>query len=120
MPLISFENGKADPAPFQKRLWEWQNTSRRPHLSLLQEWANILDRPVGRIRLAHGRTGQSEGWDWSINVPLPIPSWGVGRTGSLDEARVDFRRAWERFYAALTPHDIQHWHHHQDAAEGPG
>jgi hypothetical protein len=74
------------------------------------------DRAVGRIRLAHERTGQSEGWDWSINVPLPIPSWGVGRAGSLEEAKVAFRKAWGRFYASLTLQDIQHWHHHQDAA----
>jgi hypothetical protein len=32
-------------------------------------------RSVGCIRLAHERTGQSEGWDWSINVPLPVVVW---------------------------------------------
>jgi hypothetical protein len=73
------------------------------------------DRPVGRIRLAHERTGQGEGWDWS-NVPLPIPSWGVGRAESLEEAKAAFRKAWGRFHASLTLQEIQHWHHHQDAA----
>jgi hypothetical protein len=30
--------------------------------------------------------------------------------------RPDFRAARERFHATLTPHDIAHSHHHQDAA----
>jgi hypothetical protein len=49
-------------------------------------------------------------------VPLPISAWGNGDAGSLDEAKTRFRAGWEKFRATLTEHDIQHWHHHQDAA----
>jgi hypothetical protein len=27
-------------------------------------------------------------------------------------------RSPERFYETPTPHNIEHWHHHEDAAEG--
>jgi hypothetical protein len=47
---------------------------------------------------------------------LPIPTWGTHQASTLDEAKAAFREAWERFYPALTPHDIEHWHHHQDVA----
>jgi hypothetical protein len=73
-------------------------------------------RPIGRIREATERTGLRPGWTWAINPPLPIPSWGSGFAPSLDEAKVAFKEAWERFYATLTPEDIAHWHHHADAA----
>ncbi len=71
-------------------------------------------RSIGRIRRADERTAQ---WDWMINPPLPIPTWGVGRAASLEDAKAAFRDAWAQFYAKLTPHDIDHWHHHQDAAQ---
>jgi hypothetical protein len=74
------------------------------------------ERSIGRIREAKERSGFNPGWTWSINVPLPIPPWGNGFSSSLDEAKAAFREAWARFYETLTPHDIQHWHHHQDAA----
>jgi hypothetical protein len=74
------------------------------------------ERSIGRIREATERAGFSPGWVWSINVPLPIPPWGNGFSPSLEAAKVAFREAWVRFYETLTPHDIQHWHHHQDAA----
>lgn len=73
-------------------------------------------RSIGRIREATERMGHNPGWDWSINPPLPIPPWGVGSAGSLEAAKAAFREAWERFYASLTPDDIAHWHHIQDAA----
>jgi hypothetical protein len=40
--------------------------------------------------------------------------------GSLEQAKAEFREAWERFYATLTPESIAHWHHHQDAAKRSG
>jgi hypothetical protein len=58
-------------------------------------------RAVGMIRRNHDR-----GWDWMINPPLPIPTWGVGREPSLEDAKAAFRDAWARFYAELTPHTI--------------
>jgi hypothetical protein len=72
-------------------------------------------RAIGRIRLADERPG-NETWDWAINPPLPIPSWGVGRAPSLDEAKTAFRSAWVQFCETLTPHEIAHWHKHQDGA----
>jgi hypothetical protein len=73
-------------------------------------------RAIGRIRLASERSWQGSLWVWAINVPLPIPAWGNGDAGSLEEAKTRFRAAWERFRTGLTDHDIQHWHHHQEAA----
>ncbi len=73
-------------------------------------------RSIGRIREATERTGFNPGWMWAIQPPLPIPPWGTGFAKTLDEAKIEFRKAWERFYEGLTPHDIEHWHHHQDTA----
>jgi hypothetical protein len=73
-------------------------------------------RSIGRIREATERLGFNPGWTWAINPPLPIPPWGTGFAKSLDEAKAEFQAAWIRFYATLTPDDIAHWHHHQDAA----
>jgi hypothetical protein len=73
-------------------------------------------RAIGRIREATERIGHNPGWDWSVNPPLPIPTWGKGSAGSFDDARADFCAAWERFHATLTGDAIAHWHHHQDAA----
>jgi hypothetical protein len=74
-------------------------------------------RSIGRIRQATERAGFHPCWTWAINPPLPIPTWGTGQATSLEGAKASFRQAWERFYGSLTPHDIQHWHHHQDAGD---
>jgi hypothetical protein len=34
---------------------------------------------------------------------LTIPSWCNGSTDSLEAAKDEFKAAWERFYASLTP-----------------
>jgi hypothetical protein len=73
-------------------------------------------RSVGRIRQADERYGHNPGWDWAINPPLPIPPWGNGSTDSFEQAKAEFRDAWERFYATLTPESIAHRHHIQDGA----
>jgi hypothetical protein len=70
-------------------------------------------RAVGRMRLADERPDH-EMWEWAINPPLPVPSWGVGRAASLEDAKMAFGAAWERFYARLSPADLEHWHKHQD------
>lgn len=72
---------------------------------------------IGRIREAAERLGFNPGWTWSINPPLPIPSWGTGFAKSLDEAKAEFRLAWVRFYAELTPEMIEHWHKTVEAAK---
>lgn len=74
-------------------------------------------RRIGRIRETTERGGFNPGWSWHINPPLPIPLWRTGSAKSLDDAKEDFKEAWSRFYASLTPHDIAHWHHHQDAVD---
>jgi hypothetical protein len=72
-------------------------------------------RPIGRIRLSDERAGHTT-WNWSITVPLPIPSFGVGSAPTMEAAKTEFRSAWEAFYARLTPSDIDHWHRTQDGA----
>jgi hypothetical protein len=73
-------------------------------------------RSVGRIRLANERSGRDETWEWHVNPPLPIPSWCNGSADSIDIAKAQFRAAWERFYASLTPEDIASWHRTEDLA----
>jgi len=75
------------------------------------------DRSIGRIRQADERYGHNPGWAWVINPPLPIPSWCTGSEDSLEQAKAASRAAWKRFYPTLTPDDIAHWHHIQDAAK---
>ena len=65
------------------------------------------DRRIGRIRRADERSWQGERWEWNVNSPLPIPSWCNGNADSLDEAKSEFKAAWERFYESLTPQDIE-------------
>jgi hypothetical protein len=72
-------------------------------------------RAIGRIRLADERT-ESVTWEWAINPPLPIPSWARGTAATLQDAKTAFQEAWRRFYATLTPADIERWHRDQDRA----
>ena len=74
-------------------------------------------RSIGRIRQADEHRAYP-GWDWTINPPLPVPSWCAGSEDSLEQAKAAFREAWERFYLTLTPESIAHWHHIQDARGG--
>jgi hypothetical protein len=67
-------------------------------------------RGVGRIRLAEERSWQGTVWTWSVNRPLPVPSWCNGSAANLEAAKTEFKAAWERFYASLTPEDIASWH----------
>ena len=74
-------------------------------------------RRVGRIRLASERVGFSPGCDWAVNPPLPVPADCVGSEPSLEEAKVAFRQAWERFFVTLSPEEIAHWHDLSDRSE---
>jgi hypothetical protein len=87
--------------------------------SLADDYSVIHDgRRIGRIRKATERQGSRDAiWDWMINIPLPIPPGCTGSAGDLDAAKDAFNVAWAWFLPTLTAHDIQHWHHHQDAAE---
>ncbi|UGY23697.1 hypothetical protein HU675_0038080 [Bradyrhizobium septentrionale] len=73
-------------------------------------------RKVRRIRLATERASLQPGWDWHITVPLPVHPWCNGTATDLEGAKAAFREAWERFFATLSPSDIEYWHHDQDAA----
>ena len=67
------------------------------------------DRRVGRIMLASERSWQGVVWAWHINPPLPIPPWCNGDAESLEAAKIKFKAAWERFYAPLTPEQVESW-----------
>jgi hypothetical protein len=73
-------------------------------------------RSIGRIKLAENHVQHVETWRWNINPPLPVPDWCNGSAPTLEQAKADFRTAWERFYASLTDDAIKHWHQVQDAA----
>jgi hypothetical protein len=73
-------------------------------------------RSVGRIRLADEQSWQGVVWTWNVNVTLPIPSWYNGSADNLEAAKDEFKAAWERFYAILTPEDIVSWHRTEDLA----
>jgi hypothetical protein len=75
------------------------------------------DRCIGRIRLADERSWQGVVWQWHITPLLPIPSWCNGNAASLDEAKSEFKEAWDRFYAFLTPEQIEGWHRAEDIAK---
>lgn len=66
-------------------------------------------RSIGRIREATENSGFNPGWTWAVNPPLPIPVWAHGQEPSLELAKEAFLVAWERFYDALTPEDIEYW-----------
>jgi hypothetical protein len=69
---------------------------------------------VGRIRSSFDIKTKPT-WVWHITVPLPMAAWTRGSAESLDAAKDAFREAWERFYAGLTPEQIDRWHRTQDA-----
>ncbi|WP_425905139.1 hypothetical protein [Nitrobacter sp. TKz-YC02] len=75
------------------------------------------DRCIGRIRLADERSWQGVVWQWHVTPLLPIPSWCNGNAASLDEAKGEFKEAWERFSASLTPEQIEGWHRAEDIAK---
>ena len=74
-------------------------------------------RSIGRIREATERSGHHPGWDWTIQILVPLPlGSGHGSVAGFEEAKAAFRKAWERIYPTLTPEQIAHWHEIQDAA----
>jgi hypothetical protein len=44
-------------------------------------------RSIGRIRRSDERTGR---WDWAINPPLPVPTWGAAVLTRLSKPRLPF------------------------------
>jgi hypothetical protein len=77
---------------------------------LLHKAAHSQGEQHRRIRLANERSWQGTVWTWNVNPPLPIPPWCNGTADSLEAAKAEFKAAWERFYADLTPERIRRWH----------
>ena len=50
-------------------------------------------RRVGRIRLATEHA-EKERWEWTINLPMPVPSWGRGIARSRPMANAAFQRSF--------------------------
>jgi hypothetical protein len=73
-------------------------------------------RPVGRIHLVNEGLGSDPVWEWGTNLPLATPWWCIGRTPSLEEAKIAFLDAWIHLYHNLSRAQIDHWHEQQDAA----
>jgi hypothetical protein len=73
-------------------------------------------RPVGRIYLVNKGLTSDPAWEWGTNLPLATPWWCIGRTTSLEGAKVAFLDAWTRLYDSLSPEQIAHWHAQQNAA----
>ena len=55
---------------------------------------------VGRI-LLHPQTPQGPQWAWHINIDAPIPGWCNGHCLTLEEAKAEFRAAWDNFKPTL-------------------
>jgi hypothetical protein len=72
-------------------------------------------RPVGRIYLVNKGLTSDPAWEWGTNLPLATPWWCIGRTTSLEGAKVAFLDAWTRLYDSLSPEQIAHWHAQQNA-----
>lgn len=75
-------------------------------------------RPVGRIHLVNNGLNSDQAWEWGTSLPLATPWWCIGRTPSLQEAKIAFLDAWTRFFESLSVEQIAHWHTQQDAAHG--
>ena len=52
---------------------------------------------IGRIRLATEQSHKGIIWNWHINPPMPIPSWCNSSADCLEEAKEQFKAAWQRF-----------------------
>jgi hypothetical protein len=59
-------------------------------------------QPIGRIRYARERTPGI--WLWNVTVNIPGPP--IGTASSLDEAKVQFKVAWEAFKAKHGPDEL--------------
>jgi len=72
-------------------------------------------RDIGRIHL----TTQSvpPQWVWAINIAMAIPPSCRGNSPTLDEAKADFRKAWDKFLPTITEADLQEAWKTEDEAE---
>ncbi len=94
-------------------------------LSIRPKWPDIADdylvwyegREIGRMRLVRDAKSPSTAWEWYICVPMAVPEWGKGATGSRDTAIRDFGTAWGRFLKETRPGHLQRAWDLQSAAQ---
>ena len=58
------------------------------------------------IKSRTGALPGTDGWDWHINPPFPIPPECGGTAKDFGDAKVKFARAWLRFRASI---DDERW-----------
>ena len=56
---------------------------------------------IGRVRL------DPAGWVWSITVPMALPDWAEGMTGSRDESFKALASAWGRLLSQTSQERLQ-------------
>jgi hypothetical protein len=74
------------------------------------------DVHVGTIAKRSGNPHDTDPWEWACGFyPGSHPGEHEnGTAATLDEARADFEKAWDRFLAKRTPADFQTWRHQRD------
>jgi hypothetical protein len=71
---------------------------------------------IGRIHYASER--MRELWLWTVVVTIPGPPFGSART--LDAAKAQFKRAWERFKEKHGPDELARAYAEMNHANRPG
>ena len=61
---------------------------------------------VGRIKARTGHPPGTDGWDWHVNPPFPIPPDCTGTARNREEAMAKFKSAWLRFRPSI---DDERW-----------
>jgi hypothetical protein len=60
--------------------------------------------------------GNKPVWQWAVNPPIPVPPAYTGTAETEEAAKEQFKAAWAKFRANLTPKSVKHWHQIEDAA----
>src|SRR4051812_19640180 len=107
LPYDNYHSPRTIPAPDRDR--------RRQHRKRLpRDSGGPRDRPDPRSQRTVRLQSMLDLGDQSAAADSDV---GTGQADSLAAAKAAFLDAWERFYDSLTAHDVQHWHHHQDARQ---
>lgn len=74
------------------------------HNDFLVIWGALI---IGRIHKSVGMGG-ARAWSWSCALPnVPQPAHHRGRAGSLQAAKVGFRRAWQDLQSRISHAEIE-------------
>lgn len=60
---------------------------------------------VGRLKVRTGNPKGTDGWEWFVNPPFPIPPDCSGTATSRDDAMAKFKAAWLRFRSTISDDD---------------